>query len=149
MYTCTFMCTFVCVCTSNLLHVYVHVYIVHECVIVYKCYFLLNKINAECSMQLPVIAVDCYCPVISPFTGNEQGHLAVLLAMGSAQQVHVHLRIHVQSICIIIVYGMPKISYVTTCHITVWLLWWSVLSSPDHHSSATVCGRFLRIAQAI
>ena len=38
-------------------------------------------------IQLPVIAVDSYCPVISPFTGNEQGNLAVLLAMGSAQQV--------------------------------------------------------------
>ena len=42
------------------------------------------------TVQLPVVAVDSYCPVVSPFTGNEQGHLAVLLAMGSAQQVHIH-----------------------------------------------------------
>jgi len=34
-----------------------------------------------------VIAVDCYCPVVSPFTGAEQGYLAVLLALGTSSQV--------------------------------------------------------------
>lgn len=40
-------------------------------------------------IQLPVVAVDSYCPVVSPFTGNEQGSLAVLLALGSVQQVSI------------------------------------------------------------
>ena len=42
------------------------------------------------SLQLPVIAVDSYCPVVNPFTSTQHGYLAVLLAMGSNQQVHVH-----------------------------------------------------------
>ena len=47
-----------------------------------------------CVLQLPVVAVDSYCPVISPFSGSEQGHLAVLMAMGSAEQVYLMIYIY-------------------------------------------------------
>lgn len=37
--------------------------------------------------EYPVIAMDSYCPVTSPLTGSTHGHLGVLLALGSSQQV--------------------------------------------------------------
>uniref|UniRef100_A0A8C8RYZ5 C2 domain containing 3 centriole elongation regulator n=1 Tax=Pelusios castaneus TaxID=367368 RepID=A0A8C8RYZ5_9SAUR len=37
--------------------------------------------------QYPVIAVDSYMPVIDVFTGNKNGSLRVILAMGSADQI--------------------------------------------------------------
>ena len=67
-------------------NVYTHVH-VHLCM----CIIVLREMEVVFCVQLPVVAIDSYCPVISPFTGNEQGHLAVMLAMGSAQQVQVHV----------------------------------------------------------
>uniref|UniRef100_A0A8C0F4J9 C2 domain containing 3 centriole elongation regulator n=1 Tax=Bubo bubo TaxID=30461 RepID=A0A8C0F4J9_BUBBB len=37
--------------------------------------------------QYPVVAVDCYMPVIDVFTGSRSGSLRVILAMGSADQI--------------------------------------------------------------
>ncbi|XP_067389401.1 C2 domain-containing protein 3 isoform X2 [Emydura macquarii macquarii] len=37
--------------------------------------------------QYPVVAVDSYMPVIDVFTGNKNGSLRVMLAMGSADQI--------------------------------------------------------------
>ncbi|XP_074833928.1 C2 domain-containing protein 3 [Carettochelys insculpta] len=37
--------------------------------------------------QYPVVAVDSYMPVIDVFTGNKNGSLRVVLAMGSADQI--------------------------------------------------------------
>ncbi|XP_042648689.1 C2 domain-containing protein 3 isoform X3 [Tyto alba] len=37
--------------------------------------------------QYPVVAVDCYMPVIDIFTGSRSGSLRVILAMGSANQI--------------------------------------------------------------
>lgn len=67
------------------------------------------------------MAIDSYCPVISPFTGNEQGHLAVLLAMGSAKQVYTYIYstcmymyiciVHVH-VCSIYMYVMQILLYI-------------------------------------
>jgi hypothetical protein len=40
-------------------------------------------------MQLPVVAVESYCPIVDPISGRASGHLAVLLALGSPDQVGV------------------------------------------------------------
>ena len=37
--------------------------------------------------EYPVVAMDSYCPITSPLTGSTHGHLGVLLALGSSQQV--------------------------------------------------------------
>uniref|UniRef100_A0A8C8A9C2 C2 domain containing 3 centriole elongation regulator n=1 Tax=Otus sunia TaxID=257818 RepID=A0A8C8A9C2_9STRI len=37
--------------------------------------------------QYPVVAVDCYMPVVDVFTGSRSGSLRVILAMGSADQI--------------------------------------------------------------
>lgn len=37
--------------------------------------------------QYPVLAVDGFMPVVDVFTGNSNGRLKVILAMGSAEQV--------------------------------------------------------------
>ena len=42
--------------------------------------------------QLPVVAVDSYCPIVDPIAGHTSGHLAVLLALGTPDQVGVCLR---------------------------------------------------------
>ena len=65
----------------------------------YLCMYIVQCMYSVCvCVQLPVVAVDSYCPVISPFTGNEQGHLAVLLTMGSAKQVCVCVCVCVTSV---------------------------------------------------
>ncbi len=38
-------------------------------------------------LQLPVVAMDSYCPIVNPFCGNVIGHLAVLCALGTSDQV--------------------------------------------------------------
>ncbi|XP_036392215.1 C2 domain-containing protein 3 isoform X1 [Megalops cyprinoides] len=38
-------------------------------------------------VQYPVVAVDCYMPVIDVFSGSSRGSLRVLLAMGLAEQI--------------------------------------------------------------
>ena len=35
----------------------------------------------------PVIAIDSYCPIVDPISAKTQGHLAVILALGSSTQV--------------------------------------------------------------
>ena len=37
--------------------------------------------------QYPVVAVDNEVPITDPFTGQRCGHLTILLALGSQQQV--------------------------------------------------------------
>ena len=41
-------------------------------------------------LQLPVVSVDAYCPIVEPITGEISGHLGVLLAMGTPDQVCTH-----------------------------------------------------------
>ena len=38
-------------------------------------------------LEYPVVGMDSYCPVVSPFTTGIHGHLGVLLAMGTSSQV--------------------------------------------------------------
>ena len=38
-------------------------------------------------MQLPTVAVESYCPIVDPISGRTAGQLAVLLALGSPEQV--------------------------------------------------------------
>lgn len=44
--------------------------------------------------QLPVVAVDSYCPIVDPIAGHTSGHLAVLLALGTPDQVGVVSLLH-------------------------------------------------------
>ncbi len=44
-------------------------------------------------VQLPVVAMDSYCPVVNPFSGNVNGHLAVLCALGTTEQVQALCRL--------------------------------------------------------
>ncbi|ELU08216.1 hypothetical protein CAPTEDRAFT_197535 [Capitella teleta] len=43
--------------------------------------------NTLLKSQLPVVAVDSYLPIVSPFSGDHYGRLQVLLAMGSLEQI--------------------------------------------------------------
>ena len=54
-----------------------------------------------CFFQYPVIAVDEWSAVTNPFTRTQHGHLGVLLAMGSEDQVIIS--------CLSIVSGMIKL----------------------------------------
>ena len=38
-------------------------------------------------LDYPVIGMDSYCPIVSPFTTSVHGHLGVLLALGTSTQV--------------------------------------------------------------
>ena len=58
----------------------------HRCVCV-----CVAEVGSLGVLQLPVIAVDSYCAVVDPLTGAQCGHLAVLLALGSSQQVCTHI----------------------------------------------------------
>ena len=51
-----------------------------------QCFSGLH-LNGTLSLQLPVVAIDSYCPIVNPFSGSGSGHLAVLLAMGTNDQV--------------------------------------------------------------
>lgn len=44
-------------------------------------------LNLLLQAQYPVLAVDGFMPVVDVFTGNNNGSLKVILAMGSAEQV--------------------------------------------------------------
>ena len=43
--------------------------------------------SSNVCLQLPVVAVDSYCPIVNPFSGQITGHLAVLMALGTNTQV--------------------------------------------------------------
>ena len=36
----------------------------------------------------PVVAMDSYCPIMDPIMAKTQGHLAIVVALGSSTQVH-------------------------------------------------------------
>ena len=37
--------------------------------------------------EYPMVAMDSYCPITNPLTGSTHGHLGLLLALGSSEQV--------------------------------------------------------------
>ena len=47
--------------------------------------------KAMAKVDYPVIGMDSYCPVVSPFTTSVHGHLGVLVAMGTSGQVRMYV----------------------------------------------------------
>ena len=61
--------------------------VLNICALGNQLFELLSTTMLICVFQYPVVAVDDWMAVTNPFTRTQHGHLRVLLALGSEEQV--------------------------------------------------------------